>query len=178
MSKKAFIIIALIAIVLIQTSVFLIPASLLDGYFFVLKPMLWILLFWFAYFFGNKRDKVFRNKDIIFSISILGIVIYLFALFISGFFLQFSYNPMDSSLRGLLINFWTYIPIIVIMEYLRSQIMFSAHKKNKYIYLIIVTLIFTYASLNNLRSIVDLGLATQLDFLLSTLLPLLILNAL
>ena len=174
--KKLLIAIVLVLSILIHTSVVFIPTTMIDGYFMMIRPMFWIILFYLVLVFFDKNDKLYKDKGIIVVISILGITIYLFMLFISGIFMKFSHNPMDSSFLGIIRNFWTYIPVIFIKEYIRSRIMQTVNKKNQYKFLFIVTLIFTYLSIENLRSVLNLSMALKFDFALTNLLPVLFLN--
>jgi len=174
--KRNLIIIALICAIVVHSLVFWIPNSMLEGYFTVIKPMLWLIIFCFTYFLFYKDERYYQDKKNIALISSLGIIIYLFALFISGIFLNYSYNPFDFSLRGFTINCWTYLPIIVVREYVRSKIMMATHKKHKYWVLLVVSIVFTFLCIDNIKSVVTLSLASKADYLLTTLLPLFFLN--
>ena len=176
MSRKVLIIVALILAVLVQTSVFFIPIKMIDGYFLIIKPMFWLILLGFVLAFYEKKNKPSTDKQTLLFISILGIMLYVLVMFISGFFLGYSRNSMDTTFLGIIRNFWTYIPIIIAKEYTRSRIMLATNKKNKYLVLFVVALVFTYLSIESIRSVVTLNLIGKLDYLMTTFLPLLFLN--
>lgn len=174
--KKTIITIVLILGMLVQLSVFIVPLSILEGYFTILKPTVWFIILAFVVIFFEKNKKPYPDKGVLTYLAILGIVIYVLGLFVSGFYLKYSYNPMNTTLTGLMKNFWIYIPIIMIREYVRSRIMQATTKKNKYYILIIVAIVFTFLSLDNIRNIYNFGLGRGLDYLLTIVLPLLLLN--
>lgn len=176
MNKIVMMIITLISVIFIQTLVFVVPYSLISIYFSVIKPMLWIILFLFVYFLTDKRENISKDKSNVLLISVLGIIIYFFALFIGGFVLKFSANPMNTSFSGILMNLWTYVPIIIFREYLRSKMMTSTTKRSKYIILVIVTIVFTYSCMDNIKSVIEFSLGGQADYIMTSFLPLLMLN--
>jgi len=95
---------------------------------------------------------------------------------ISGIFLSFSYNPLDFTLKGMIVRFWSYLLIVIIREILRSKIMTSVTGRNKWVMFILVTIVFTFTDVNNLKSIMHFDLARNFDFFVTSILPLLALN--
>ena len=176
MKKNIWIIVTLILTILVHLSVFLVPISMLDGYFLIIKPMLWLIIGGFVFAVFDKKKRVYRDRQTFRYIVSLGIIVYLFVMFIAGVFMGFSYNPFNTTFLGLIRNFWTFVPIILIKEYVRSRIMQTAPEKSKYIILTLVTIVFAFVSLDTIRSVVTFSLGFQLDFILTTLFPLLVLN--
>lgn len=176
MRKKLLSVILLFVAFLIQLCVIFVPTDMINAYFELMRPLVWVSLWIFAIILFEKDERLYKQKSNLFDVSILGIVLYLFVMIMCGIFLKFSYNPLEFNLRGIVTRFWSYLLIIIIREYLRAKIMTSWTSKNKWIVLILTTLIFSFTDINNLKSVLHFGMFSSLDYFMNTLLPIISLN--
>jgi len=108
----------------------------------------------------------------------MGIVslIYIAFLFISGILFGFGKNPMFTSFSGVLENLWIYASFVILTEIVRIMIIKNTPERNKVLTSIIVILVFTFVQIENLQSVVRFDLVSRLDYVIVTVLPLLVVN--
>ncbi|MCL2173730.1 signal peptidase I [Candidatus Saccharibacteria bacterium] len=174
--KKWLVLIIYTAMVVIHGLALVIPANFYDTYFNILRPLAYIALVIFAYFSFGKNYRLHGGKTTLTMVAILGVVLYVGFTFAAGLFTNFAANAMDTSPLGLLRNGWAYLLVIVIRELLRAQIMTSFGEKSKYWMCIVMTIVFTFCCIDNLPNVLRFDLWQQVDYIFTTLLPLLALN--
>ena len=162
----------LLLIAAIQGILFIFPAPFLNTYFHVVKPLLFILLGFFCLIFIGRDERTYEIKADYLQISLFGVLIYVSILFICGYLQGFNYNPMDLSVKGILINSWAFLTVIIIRELIRSRMTAAASGQM----MAAVTLVFTFSSMDNLRSLTLSRPGLILDYALTVFLPLLVLN--
>ncbi len=130
--KKNLINIILLLLILLVT---LVDASGAPKYFsssyaYVIRPLLWLLL-GIGIFLFLKR-KIYNNKkyekDVNFIVLITTLV-YFLIYFSLGYINGFAYNPYDVSFKGIMLNLWTFIPTLVVVEYVRYHIITHCGEK-------------------------------------------------
>jgi signal peptidase len=176
MSRRLPIIIILVALILTHVILLFLPSALYETYFTIIRPVAYIIILVFAQLSLPRTIKSYPGKQTILMVSILGIVIYLAANFILGLAMQFGHNSMNLSLLGILKNFWAFFVIIIFCEIIRSNIMTHVGEKRKYLIVAIVTVIFSFISLDSLQGILRFDMFQQIDWFFIVLLPIIATN--
>ena len=91
-----------------------------SSYPYIIKPMIWIFIGVITFVFF--RNDVFVNKKYKKEVNFLVLIttlVYFLIYFFLGFLKGFAYNPYDSSIKGIITNLWTFLPVLVIREYVR-----------------------------------------------------------
>lgn len=147
-------------------------------YAYVLKPLIWIFIGIICYFFF--KDDVVANlkykKEVNFCV-IVATLIYFIIYFILGYIKGFAHNPYDSSLKGILLNLWTFVPILIVKEYARFYMINNCGKKRILIWALLISLLFVATDLNIYKfdTYFESRLST-LEFIMETFVPSLITN--
>ena len=178
--KKQMKIIILIMIILLSSIFEITKASLLfdSSYSYVIKPLLWIFIGIITFFFF-KNDVIENNKykkEVKFYV-IITTLIYFLIYFGLGYVKGFAYNPYDSTVKGILLNLWTFLPIVIVKEYARFYMINNCGKKKILLWALLISFVFTLVDLNFYKF--DTYFAnrlTTLEFVLQTLAPSLIVN--
>lgn len=153
-----------------------ISASMGSYYAYVIKPLLWIFIGIICYFFF-KNDVIANlkyKKEVRFFV-IIATLVYFIIYFCLGYIKGFAHNPYDSSLKGVLLNLWTFIPVLVVREYTRFYLINNCNKKGILFWALLISLIFVVTDLNvyNFDSYFKNGL-TILEFVMQNFIPSLI----
>lgn len=141
--KKEHKLIILLAIITIY--IVLVPTVILpffsSYYLHIINPIFWIILFIITYFFF--RDFYVRNKynkylaKNIFYITLVFVI----AFFLLGFVFGFKISILPHTFKGIIINFISFVVVLLIEEYIRYYLINSI--KNKFNFYVLVTFIFT-----------------------------------
>ncbi|MCL2001915.1 signal peptidase I [Candidatus Saccharibacteria bacterium] len=176
MWRKTATMIILGSMLLVQALLLVLPASLYETYFVLIRPIAYIILLVLAFLSFGKDLKIYAGQRSLLMVVALGLMLYLAANFVFGLFTGFGANVMNLTPMGILRNFWAYIAVIILQEILRSFIMRRVQDKRKYWVLAGVALVFTFASLDSLRSVLGFDLHQQVDWFFVTLLPVAAIN--
>lgn len=119
---------------------------------YVIKPLTWVLLLVGVVILF--KDEYLRNKkyekDILFYVLIATIVYFIMYFFV-GYVENFSHNPYNRSLTGLIINVWTFGSVIISKEYLRYYLINNCDKKRVYLYGILISIMFAFSEINKIN---------------------------
>ena len=120
-----------------------------SSYAYIIKPIIWILLGIICFFFfrGDRSINTKYKKDVDF-IVIVSILLYFLIYFILGYVKGFASNPYNTSLKGILTNFWAIIPFIVAREYIRCYIVNNCNQRKILIWTLFVSILFTLTEFN------------------------------
>lgn len=105
-------------------------------YFKVINPVFWGGLFAFSFVFF-KEDYV--NKKYRFDIlvnMIISVIIFFIVYYLVGFISGFQKTPYDNSLKGILINLWSYGTVIFFQEYIRKVLVNRSGRNLKITWLV------------------------------------------
>lgn len=179
MNKKLQLVILAIIILL---STFLdvsgIPYKFGSSYTYVIKPLLWVLVgvvsfvFFKNDFIGNRKYK----KQVEFCV-VVATLIYFFIYFVLGYIKGFAHNPYNRSLMGIITNIWTFLPVLIVREYIRCYMISNCGQKRIFLYTFLISFLFTIIDINILEF--ETYFANSLstfEFFLQTLFPKLITN--
>ena len=177
MRNRTMVIVLLCAVAGTQALLLVFPGGLLPAYFEAFRPLLYGLLLAFCLVFGRKDERTYPNKPDILMISCVGALAYINLLFIAGYFSGFGDNPMDTGARGAAGNAFSYLATALMLEFFRAKVMTLSSGRLKPVFFITAVPLFTYCGIDNIRSVTAFSPGAKLDWVLTSLLPLLILNA-
>lgn len=170
----------LIMIILLSSIFEITNVSLTFGssYTYIIKPLIWIFIGIITFFFF-KNDVIENNKykkEVKFYV-IITTLIYFLIYFGFGYVKGFAYNPYDGSIKGILLNLWTFIPVVIVKEYTRFYMINNCGKKKVLLWAFLISILFSLVDLNVYKfdTYFSSGLTT-LEFVLQTFAPSLITN--
>ena len=149
-----------------------------SSYAYVIRPLLWIFIGIITFFFF--KNDVLENhkykKEVNFYV-VVTTLIYFLIYFGLGYIKGFAYNPYDGSIKGILLNLWTFIPVVIVKEYTRFYMINNCGKKKILLWAFLISIIFVLTDLNVYKfdSYFTSSLTT-LEFILQTFAPSLITN--
>lgn len=167
------IVLALIILSSIVLEATKISMKLGSSYAYVLKPMIWIFIGIITFVFF-KNEKIVNNKykkEVNFVV-VLTTLIYFLIYFVLGYIKGFANNPYDSSLRGIITNLWTFLPMLIVREYVRYYMINNCDQKRILSWTLFISLMFVAVDLNIYKfdTYFETSLTT-LEFIIETLLP-------
>lgn len=147
-------------------------------YTYVVKPLIWIFIGVIAIvFFKNEAIASKKYKrDVEFCVVITTLV-YFLIYFILGYIKGFSHNPYDRTLSGILTNIWSFLPIIIVREYIRYYMINNCGQRRIFLWAFLISLLFTIVNINMYK--LDTYFATSLttiEFFMQTFIPSLVTN--
>ena len=119
-----------------------------------------------------------NRKDIIQYVVITNLL-YILIYLLSGIYPGFGKNPYDTSLKGILINIFSNVPIIISLELIRYKLANNVYKRDKNLIFVLVVISFSIWDLN-LRNLFvgNISSYTIFSFLFYSLIPIVIRNVL
>lgn len=147
-------------------------------YSYVIKPLLWIFIGIITFFFfKNEITPNLKYKKEVSFYVIVATLIYFVIYFSLGYLKGFAHNPYDGTINGLLLNLWTFIPAILVKEYVRFYMINNVGKKKILIWAFLISLLFTLIDINIYKlDTYFLNGITTLEFIMQTFIPSLITN--
>ena len=110
---------------------------------YLINPAFWII---FAITLYKLLDKNYENKKLkkqIIEYTLIACLTYILTFMLSGIFVTFVHNPFNRTLKGILVNIWSFGGALVAREYIRYRIINNVQNKDKLKISIIVTILFT-----------------------------------
>lgn len=179
MRNNIIVVLLLIMVAASQLILLVFPGELSRSYFDGFRPLMYGLMLVFCLVLGRRDERVQTLRTGILMVACAGVLLYLNLLFMSGYFTGFAKNPMNTgTLRAVAGNAWSYLVVILIREYLRGKIMtlISGRRWVIVTVFIVTALLFTFIGVDNIKSVVKYTGAPLLDYILTILLPLFVLN--
>ena len=176
MKNRITIIIIFSILILLHLCLLFLTPRYYETYFNIIRPITYIILLAFTYINFGQTLKIYSSKKTLIMVALLGLIIYICFNFIVGIIASFGQNSMNLTLLGIIRNFWAYIVLLILREMIRSSIMTHVGEKKRNIFIFLVTIIFTFISLDNLQGIIKFDLYQQLDWFFVTFLPILTMN--
>ena len=144
-----------------------------SAYPYIIKPLIWIFIGIITFVFF-KNDVIVNKKykkDVNFLVLVTTLV-YFLIYFVLGYVKGFAHNPYDSSLRGILTNLWTFLPVLFIREYVRYFMINNCEKKRILWWTLWISIMFTLVEVNIYKfdSYFETSLTT-IEFFMETLMP-------
>ena len=142
-----------ILVILVLSSLILevtgISLKLGSNYSYYIKPLLWsfIGIIAFVLFKGDVVPNHKYKKEVQFYVLITSLM-YFFIYFIFGYANGFANNPYDHSIKGILSNLWTFMPVLIAKEYIRFYLVNHSSKKRILLYTLLISFLLTLTELN------------------------------
>lgn len=149
-----------------------------SSYTYVIKPVIWIFIGIIAVvFFKNEKSVNCKYKREVNFAVLVSSLVYFLTYFILGYIKGFANNPYDISLKGIMLNLWTFVPILVVREYIRYYMINNCNQKRVLLWTLYISLMFVFVNLNIYKfdSYFKNSLST-IEFIMQTFFPSLIEN--
>lgn len=166
-------ILMLIVLLSIGFEVTRVSLSLGTSYSYVIKPMIWVFIGIITFVFF-RNEKIANNKyrrDVTFVV-IISTLIYFLIYFVIGYIKGFANNPYDTSLNGIITNLWSFVPMLLVREYVRYYLITNCNQKHILWWTLFISLVFVVTDLNIYKfdSYFESSLST-LEFVMQTFVP-------
>lgn len=171
-------ILALIILSSIVLEAMQVSLKLGSSYAYIVKPMIWIFIGIITFvFFRNEKIVNNKYKREVNFIVVITTLVYFLIYFILGYVKGFANNPYDSSLKGVITNLWTFLPMLFVREYVRYYMVNNCNQKRILWWTLFISTIFVMVELNIYKfdSYFETSLST-LEFIMQTFTPSLITN--
>lgn len=163
-SHKAIIIYILIGLYIIITNIIKIDANLFN---YVINPLFWIILFILSFIFNKDRFERIKYKTNKIQTIFIVVVAYLIIFFITGLFVGYLRNPLNTSILGILKNSWVYLIPVIAIEYTRY---YSVNSNKSILNYFVIIILFTLTSIN-IRYMLGLNFEDFFKYFSSTVIP-------
>lgn len=118
-------------------------------YTYVIKPVIWIFIgIIVVVFFKNERNINCKYKREVNFAVLASSLVYFLIYFVLGYIKGFANNPYDISLKGIMLNLWTFVPILVVREYIRYYMINNCDQKRVLLWTLYISLMFVFVNLN------------------------------
>jgi len=175
-SKLLFNFIILFFVAFTQALLLLLPRSAGPVFFAVIRPLAYAVMLVFTLVFVGTQFGHFKAKKQSFTILLTGTVVYVTLLLFAALLTSFGRNPMSAGPTVFLTNLWQFVPFVIIGELLRFQLMKNAPRNHKALMAAAVTLVFSFAMLENPGGMAGADAAKWIDFVMTSVLPSLVVN--
>lgn len=149
-----------------------------SSYTYVIKPVIWIFIGIIALVFFKNEVNVNNKykKEVNFAVLVSSLI-YFLTYFILGYIKGFANNPYDITLKGIMLNLWTFVPILIVREYIRYYMVNNCNQKRVLLWTLYISLMFVFVNLNIYKfdSYFKTSLST-IEFIMQTFFPSLIEN--
>lgn len=149
-----------------------------SSYAYIVKPMIWIFIGIVTFvFFRNEKIVNNKYKREVNFIVVITTLVYFLIYFILGYIKGFANNPYDSSLKGIITNLWTFLPMLFVREYVRYYMVNNCNQKQILWWTLFISTTFVMVELNIYKfdSYFETSLST-LEFIMQTFIPSLMTN--
>lgn len=169
--------IIILAIFFVVNKVFWVKYSYL--YLYLINPISFISIAIIIKMLISTQFNMHKNRKDIVQYVVLTSLIYILLYFISGLFSGFGNNPYNTSIKGILLNLFSNIPVIISLEYIRYKLVHNVLKKDKKLVFILIVIAFSIWDLN-FNSILNSNIVpyTIFAFVFYSLIPITIENIL
>ena len=117
-------------------------------YIYFLRPVLFVgLAFIFKILISNQIVIKKQRKDIV-QYVLITVLSYMLLYIISGIVPGFGKNAYDTSIKGIILNIVTNVPVIISIEYIRYKLANNVFKKDKELIFILIVISFSIWDLN------------------------------
>lgn len=149
---KKYIKIIILAIIILSSLTLEITGISVDlstDYAYVFRPLIWcfIAIITFVFFKNDIIPNHKYKKEVEFYVLITTLI-YFLVYFTFGYVNGFATNPYDHSVKGVLHNLWTFMPVLVAKEYARYYMINHSSKKHILLSAFFISLLFAITELN------------------------------
>lgn len=150
--KISYIVLSLLIILISLMDLTYFSIRFQSMYVYVIKPLVWLFMLIFVLialdndFIKNTKYK----KTVDFNMIILTII-YFILYFSSGYLKGFAYNPFSNTIKGLLLNVWSFGVIIIVKEYIRYFAVNNLGKNNIVLKVFLISLLLVLPEIDTVN---------------------------
>lgn len=156
--RGIFMILSIISYIIISL-IFLIT-NLGSTYYRIINPIFWIIMFVLSLFLFRDEHVNKKYKLDIIQTVIICLIIYFVIYYMSGFISGFADTNYSTTIKGILLNLWSFGSLIIFQEYIR-KVLINRCGRNKWMF-ILVTILFIFNDIHN--SLITLDIKDFADF--------------
>lgn len=122
-------------------------------FLYIINPIFWIILSGVLYF---SIAKIYTNTKLrkkIIQYTTVAVLTYLVIYLLSGLFVTFGNNPYNTTLKGLIINFWILGVPIFAKEYIRYKLINNVYDRDKMNFSIFISIVYVLIDIEYARLI-------------------------
>ncbi len=122
-------------------------------FLYIINPIFWIILSGVLYF---SIAKIYTNTKLrkkIIQYTTVAVLTYLVIYLLSGLFVTFGNNPYNTTLKGLIINFWILGVPIFSKEYIRYKLINNVYDRDKMKFSIFISIVYVLIDIEYTRLI-------------------------
>ena len=122
-------------------------------FLYIINPIFWIVLSGVLYF---SIAKIYTNTKLrkkIIQYTTVAVLTYLVIYLLSGLFVTFGNNPYNTTLKGLIINFWILGVPIFAKEYIRYKLINNVYDRDKMNFSIFISIVYVLIDIEYARLI-------------------------
>ena len=122
-------------------------------FLYIINPIFWIILSGVLYF---SIAKIYTNTKLrkkIIQYTTVAVLTYLVIYLLSGLFVTFGNNPYNTTLKGLIINFWILGVPIFAKEYIRYKLINNVYDRDKMKFSIFISIVYVLIDIEYARLI-------------------------
>ena len=122
-------------------------------FLYIINPIFWIILSGVLYF---SIAKIYTNTKLrkkITQYTTVAVLTYLVIYLLSGLFVTFGNNPYNTTLKGLIINFWILGVPIFAKEYIRYKLINNVYDRDKMNFSIFISIVYVLIDIEYARLI-------------------------
>ena len=122
-------------------------------FLYIINPIFWIILSGVLYF---SIARIYTNTKLrkkIIQYTTVAVLTYLVIYLLSGLFVTFGNNPYNTTLKGLIINFWILGVPIFAKEYIRYKLINNVYDRDKMSFSIFISIVYVLIDIEYARLI-------------------------
>ena len=122
-------------------------------FLYIINPIFWIVLSGVLYF---SIAKIYTNTKLrkkIIQYTTVAVLTYLVIYLLSGLFVTFGNNPYNTTLKGLIINFWILGVPMFAKEYIRYKLINNVYDRDKMNFAIFISIVYVLIDIEYARLI-------------------------
>ena len=122
-------------------------------FLYIINPIFWIILSGVLYFSIAKKYTNTKLRKKIIQYTTVAVLTYLVIYLLSGLFVTFGNNPYNTTLKGLIINFWILGVPIFAKEYIRYKLINNVYDRDKMNFAIFISIVYVLIDIEYARLI-------------------------
>ena len=120
-------------------------------YLYIINPIFWIIFCVVLFFTLGKLYTNTKLRKKIIQYTTVATLTYLIVYMLSGLFVTFGENPYSTTIKGLIINFWSLgIPIFA-KEYIRYKLINNVYDRDKVKYAVLISIVYVLIDIQYLK---------------------------
>lgn len=123
-------------------------SKLSEWYTYILRPICFIGIAGIINVLISSQLTMRKSRKDIVQYVVITNLIYIIIYLVSGIFPGFGNNPYDTSLKGIIINIFSNMPVIISLELMRYKLVNNVYKRDRKLIFILVVFSFSIWDLN------------------------------